>query len=165
MRLDFPKWKSLQLIIFGTGGHFTLEKSATNHTLDHCLHMKYFVLHICLWFAAVTFSQESAKDKSIRQIEMNLVGYWEKTSEDQNGNKYFIEEVNGQLYLNIGKFQRGGLEFNVLDKIFMEIVVGQTIKLKNFILENGGISELIFLDSKKLILKNGGELFEFKRME
>jgi hypothetical protein len=32
LRSDFPKWKSLQLTIFGTGGHFPLEKSATNHT-------------------------------------------------------------------------------------------------------------------------------------
>ncbi len=29
---DFPKWRSLQLTNFGTGVHFPLEKSATNHT-------------------------------------------------------------------------------------------------------------------------------------
>ena len=96
---------------------------------------------------------------------MELLGYWVKSPENQDKKKYYIEEKNGQLFLNIGEFQKGGLEFTVSDKILIEVIGEKTLILKNFILENDGISELVLLDTEKLILKNGNELFEFKKLE
>lgn len=127
--------------------------------------MKNLMLHILLLISFTVFSQERVENPLIQKTELDLLGYWEKLPGNHVEKKYYVEEQNGQLFLNIGEFQKGGLEFKVSDKILIEIVQEKTIKLKNFILENNGISELILLDSEKLILKNGSELLEFKKLK
>ncbi|WP_299436491.1 hypothetical protein [uncultured Maribacter sp.] len=127
--------------------------------------MKNLILHICLLFSMFTFSQKIVENELVRKTEKDLLGYWEKLSEKQDGKKYYVEKQNGQLFLSIGKFQKGGLEFKVSDKILIKVVGENDIKLKNFILENDGISELIYLDLKKLIIENGGVQFEFIKLK
>ena len=128
-------------------------------------HMKNIVLHICLLFSILTFSQERDKSKLILKTETDLLGYWEKVSEKEERKKYYVEIQNGQLFLSTGKFDKGGLEFKVSMKILIEVVGENNITLKNFILENDWISKLIHLDSKKLVLQNGGEQFEFIKLK
>lgn len=127
--------------------------------------MKSLYLSIFLLITMTTFSQKANNAQEIVEIEMNLLGYWESSLENQDEMKYCVEKQNGQLFLNIGKFQKGGLEFIVKDKILMEIIDGKTILLINFVLQNEGVSELQFLDSEKLILKNGHNSFEFKKLK
>ncbi|NAY93436.1 hypothetical protein GTQ34_16110 [Muricauda sp. JGD-17] len=127
--------------------------------------MKNLILHICVLFSIAAFSQEKSADEITKQVKIDLIGYWEKSPAGQDGEKYLVQKQDDLLYLNIGKFQNGKLEFVVSDKIRLEVVQGKTIKLKNFHLENNGISELIFLDSTKLILKNGNTLSEYKKFK
>ncbi|NHF61630.1 hypothetical protein FK220_019955 [Flavobacteriaceae bacterium TP-CH-4] len=127
--------------------------------------MKNLILNICLLFSILTFSQERAENELVGKTETDLLGYWEKLSEKQEEKKYYVEIQNGQLFLSTGKFEEGGLDFKVSDKILIEIIGENNIILKNFILENDGISKLILLDSKKLVLENGGEQFEFIKLK